>query len=153
MFTACFLLINGMQVITSRMLDSRKTFVVGLTMIAGLGIEIFPHFADAAPAMLKPIVGSSLVFGTLLAFSMNVVFPIGLRQKVSLLFDPACDASDRLDTFLDEQGAKWGARRDIINRAGFALHQLHEAVADHCEPRGPIRIEASFDEFMQHQRL
>ena len=147
MFTACFLLINGMQVITSRMLDSRKTFVVGLTMIAGLGIEIFPHFADAAPAMLKPIVGSSLVFGTLLAFSMNIVFRIGLRQKVSLLFDPARDASDRLDTFLDEQGAKWGARRDIINRAGFALHQLVEAVADHCEPRGPIRIEASFDEF------
>jgi NCS2 family nucleobase:cation symporter-2 len=147
MFTACFLLINGMQVITSRMLDSRKTFVVGLTMIAGLAVEIFPRLTDSAPAMLRPILGSSLVFGTLLAFTMNIIFRIGLRQRVMLSFDPARDERERLDLFLEEQGAKWGARRDIINRAGFALHQLVEAVVDHCKVRGPVRIEASFDEF------
>ena len=147
MFTACFLLINGMQVITSRMLDSRKTFVVGLTIVAGLAVEIFPHIADNAPALLRPIVGSSLVFGTVLAFTLNIVFRIGVRQKVALLFDPAQDDASSLDDFLDEHGAKWGARRDIITRANFALHQLAEAVTDHCDVRGPIRIEASFDEF------
>lgn len=147
MFTACFLLINGMQVVTSRMLDSRKTFVVGLTIVAGLGIEIFPHIADDAPIFLKPILGSSLVFGTVLAFTMNVVFRIGLRQKVSLLYDPAHDDFSKLDNFLDEYGAKWGARRDIINRASFALHQAVETASDHCNVRGPIRIDASFDEF------
>src|SRR5262249_21544347 len=45
LFSACFLLINGMQVITSRMLDSRKTFVVGLAIAASLGVEFFPHIA------------------------------------------------------------------------------------------------------------
>jgi NCS2 family nucleobase:cation symporter-2 len=147
MFTACFLLINGMQLITSRMLDSRKTFVVGLTIVAGLAIEIFPHVADGAPSMLQPILGSSLVFGTVLAFTMNIVFRLGLRQKVSLLFEPAQDDVSKLDNFLDEYGAKWGARRDIINRASFAMHQAVEAAADHCNVRGPIRIDASFDEF------
>jgi NCS2 family nucleobase:cation symporter-2 len=147
MFTACFLLINGMQLITSRMLDSRKTFVVGLTIVAGLAIEIFPHIADFAPPVLKPILGSSLVFGTVLAFTMNIVFRLGLRQKVSLLFDPAGDDVSKLDSFLDEYGAKWGARRDIISRAGFAIHQAVEAATDHCNVRGPIRIDASFDEF------
>jgi NCS2 family nucleobase:cation symporter-2 len=147
MFTACFLLINGMQLITSRMLDSRKTFVVGLTIVAGLAIEIFPHIADGAPAMLQPVLGSSLVFGTVLAFTMNIVFRIGLRQKVSLLLEPAEDNVSKLDDFLDEYGAKWGARRDIISRAGFAMHQAVEAATDHCNVRGPIRIDASFDEF------
>jgi NCS2 family nucleobase:cation symporter-2 len=146
-FTACFLLINGMQVITSRMLDSRKTFVVGLTIVAGLAVEIFPEIARAAPALLKPILGSSLVFGTVLAFGMNIVFRLGLRQTVALLFDPTEDNASRLDDFLDEHGGKWGARRDIISRANFALHQLTEAVSDHCQVRGPIQIEATFDEF------
>jgi NCS2 family nucleobase:cation symporter-2 len=97
--------------------------------------------------MLKPILGSSLVFGTVLAFTMNIVFRIGLRQKVSLLFEPAQDDVSKLDNFLDEYGAKWGARRDIISRAGFAIHQAVETAADHCSVRGPIRIDASFDEF------
>ncbi len=147
MFTACFLLINGMQLITSRMLDSRKTFVVGLTIVAGLAIEIIPHIGDLAPPVFKPILGSSLVFGTLLAFTMNIVFRIGLRQKVSLLLEPAEDNVSKLDNFLDEYGAKWGARRDIISRAGFAMHQAVEAATDHCNVRGPIRIDARFDEF------
>ena len=38
-------------------------------------------------------------------------------------------------------------RRDIVARASFALHQFVEAIADHCNARAPIRIEASFDEY------
>jgi NCS2 family nucleobase:cation symporter-2 len=78
---------------------------------------------------------------------MNIVFRLGLRQKVSLLLEPAEDKVSKLDDFLDEYGAKWGARRDIISRAGFAMHQAVEAATDHCNVRGPIRIDASFDEF------
>jgi xanthine permease XanP len=147
MFTSCFLLINGMQVITSRILDSRKTFVVGLTIAAGLAVEIFPHIGDSAPAFLKPILGSSLVFGTLVAFVMNIVFRIGLQQKVSLSFDATRDDMSKLDDFIDAHGAHWGARRDIIMRARFALRQLVEAATDHGDIRGPFRIDASFDEF------
>lgn len=147
MFTACFLLINGMQAITSRMLDGRKTFVVGLTIVGGLAVAIFPHLADDVPPLAKPIFDSSLVFGAVLAFVLNIVFRIGIKQKVALSFDTARGKAADLDTFLEEQGAKWGARRDIIDRARFALHQCTEAIADHCEVRAPIAIEASFDEF------
>jgi xanthine permease XanP len=147
MFTSCFLLINGMQTITSRMLDSRKTFVVGLTIVGGLAVETVPHLSQGAPIMIKPIFDSALVFGTLLAFMLNIVFRIGIRQKVGLLFDVASGKASELDDFLEGNGAKWGARRDIIDRGKFALHQGVEAIADHCAVRAPLRIEASFDEF------
>jgi NCS2 family nucleobase:cation symporter-2 len=146
LFTACFLLINGMQVITSRMLDSRKTFVVGLTIVASLAVELFPHIADNAPALIRPITGSSLVLGTVLALIMNMAFRVGLRQKVAVSFDPAQDEKLKLDNFLDEHGANWGARRDIIIRARFALLQVVEA-ATQSDVRSPFHIEASFDEF------
>jgi len=147
MFTACFLLINGIQTITSRMLDSRKTFIVGLTIIGALTVETFPQMADQLPEMLKPLVGSALVFGTVLAFVLNLVFRLGIRQKVSLLFDTTSGHVGELDDFLDANGARWGARRDIIDRAKFALHQAVEAIADHCAAAAPVRIEARFDEF------
>ena len=147
LFSACFLLINGMQVITSRMLDSRKTFVVGLTIAASLAVELFPRIADNSPAIIKPIVGSSLVFGTVLALTMNMMFRVGLRQKVAVVFDPTEDEISRLDNFLDQHGANWGARRDIIMRARFALLQVVEAATHQRDVRAPFQIEASFDEF------
>lgn len=147
MFTACFLLINGIQTIASRMLDSRKTFIVGLTLIGALAVETFPQMADRLPEMLRPVLGSALVFGTVLAFVLNLVFRIGVRQRVSVLFDAISGHFAELDDFLDVNGARWGARRDIIDRAKFALHQAVEAIADHCAVEAPVRIAASFDEF------
>src|SRR4030095_2320704 len=60
-FATCFLLVNGMQMITSRMLDTRKTLVIGLAMIAGLAVEVFPSLVAAAPRGLAPLMASSLV--------------------------------------------------------------------------------------------
>ena len=146
-FTSCFLMAHGMQAITSRMLDSRKIFVIGLAIIGALVVEILPGlFKDVSP-LIRPIFGSSMVFGTVLALLFNLLFRIGVKQRVEMVYDPGEDTFETLDDFLDEQGAKWGARRDIIERANFALHQLTEAVTDHCQVRAPIRIQASFDEF------
>jgi len=146
-FTSCFLLINGMQTVTSRMLDSRKTFVVGLTIVGGLAVQAFPNLGIGTPAAMRPILSSSLVFGTLLAFMLNLVFRLGIRQKVTLV----CQASDgpRLgsDDFLELNGAKWGARRDVIHRAQFALHQAIDVIIHDFGITTPVRIEASFDEF------
>jgi NCS2 family nucleobase:cation symporter-2 len=35
----------------------------------------------------------------------------------------------------------------VIARASFAAQQLVEVIADTCEPRGPIVLSGSFDEF------
>jgi xanthine permease XanP len=34
-----------------------------------------------------------------------------------------------------------------MSRASFAAHQTVEAVVEHCSPRGPIKLRASYDEF------
>jgi NCS2 family nucleobase:cation symporter-2 len=48
------------------------------------------------------------------------------------------------EQFLTEQGARWAARRDVLNRAVFGVVQLLEVVGS---LPGRIEIEASFDEF------
>ena len=146
-FAACFILINGLQAITSRMLDARRTLVIGLALSAGFAAEIFPDMADRLP-VLKPVVGSSLVLGTLTALLLNLLFLLGQRQRVAMSIDPSsADALTEVKEFFDAQGRSWGARHDIMERASFGVSQAVESIREMWEPRGPIRIDARFDEF------
>jgi NCS2 family nucleobase:cation symporter-2 len=146
-FAACFILINGLQAITSRMLDARRTLVIGLALSAGFAAEIFPDMADRLPA-LKSIVGSSLVLGTFTALLLNLLFLLGQRKHVAMSIDPSsADALTEVKEFFDAQGRSWGARHDIMERASFGVSQAVESIREIWEPHGPIRIHARFDEF------
>jgi NCS2 family nucleobase:cation symporter-2 len=48
---------------------------------------------------------------------------------------------------MEAQGAAWGARRDVIDRARFSLVQAIETIVEGCDPQGPLDIETAFDEF------
>ena len=39
LFSACFVIISGLQTITSRMLDARRTIVIGLAIASGVAAE------------------------------------------------------------------------------------------------------------------
>ncbi len=146
-FVSCFILIGGMQIITSRMLDARKTIVIGLSVGAGLAVLMFPAAAAAAPAWVRPLLDSALVTGTVIAFGLNLLFRLGVRQRVSLELEPAGDYPQAIQDFFTQRGKSWGARPDVIRRAIFGVTQLTEAVIENCAPQGRLTIEASFDEF------
>jgi xanthine permease XanP len=147
-FVACFLLINGIQTIASRMLDARRTLVIGLAMSAGITAEIAPDLISSMPAVIAPIFSSSLVLGAITALLLNLLFRIGQRQRAGLAVEPGtADALTLVREFLDAQGRSWGARRDIMERVSFGVSQAVETIQDLWEPRGPIRIDAKFDEF------
>jgi xanthine permease XanP len=153
LFSACFVLISGLQTITSRMLDARRTLVIGLGIASGVAAEILPGFATDIPNSLQPIVGSSIVLGTITALLLNGVFRIGQRRRVTLALDPAAaDAVAEVKEFFDAAGG-WGAPPDVMVRVAFGINQAIEAIREHCEPQGPITIEAHFDEFNLDVRI
>jgi len=78
---------------------------------------------------------------------LNAVFRIGVRSRVTFMFDPGVDSPDVIRSFLEQQGAKWAARRDVIERAIFGTAQAAESIAENSRLEGPIQIEVSFDEF------
>jgi len=147
LFTIFFIVVNGLQVITSRLLDTRRTLVIGVAIIAGIAIEVFPVIASGAPPNLAPLIGSSFVFSTLIALLLNLVFRIGVKQTATIQVESAPLEPVKLDQFLDAHGATWGARRDVIDRAKFNLAQSLEVILDSCDPQGAVDVGASFDEF------
>ena len=153
LFSAAFVFVNGLQIITSRMLDIRRTLVIGLSFMAGLCVELSPGVFATLPAGLQPFTGSALVLGTMVALVLNLVFRIGVRKTETLAVAPGPIDTGRITDFLEEHGAVWGARRDVIDRASFNLAQSLETIVEGCEPNGPLEVRASFDEFSLDLRV
>jgi xanthine permease XanP len=148
LFAACFILVNGIQTMSSRMLDARRTLVIGLAISAGITAEVVPAMTTEVPPILAPIVSSSLVAGTITAFLLNLLFRLGQRQRVTLTIDPdEANAMKQVLDFFEERGRAWGARRDIMARVAFGISQAFDTIRDVCDSRSPIRIDANFDEF------
>jgi xanthine permease XanP len=143
-FTSAFVFTSGLQMITTRLLDARKVLVIGfsfaMAVMADANRDVFANL----PAALQPIFDNSLVLGTVCAVLLNLIMRIGVRQRVTMQLAAGHANRDAIEQFLTEQGGRWGARRDIINRAIFGVVQVLEVVGDISEG---AEVTASFDEF------
>jgi xanthine permease XanP len=153
LFAATFIFINGLEIMTSRLLDARRTLVIGLSFMVGMGVDFFPGFFGKLPPAALALFGSSLVFGTLTALALNLLFRLGVRRTEKLVVDVARVDSVAIESFMEAQGAAWGARRDVIDRASFNLNQSIETIVEGCNPQGPLEVEATFDEFNLNVRV
>ena len=147
LFTSVFIMIGGVQIISTRVLDSRRTLVIGMGMMAFFVVSVFPSTFSDVPHWVQPLVGSPLVLATLVALALNLVFRLGIRRKVTMSVDPAAADYQEVANFVERNAAIWGARRDVVTRVEFAVQQAVEAIVEYCRPTGPIAVEISYDEF------
>jgi xanthine permease XanP len=146
-YVACYMIVAGIQVITSRMLDARRIFVVGIALIFGLSVDMVPGLYDNVPDLIQPLFSSSLAISTVLVVFLNLLFRIGITKRQLLELTPAADGSQKIFEFMETQGGVWGARRDVIMRATAALNEFAESAAGLGLVKGKAQAEVSFDEF------
>jgi xanthine permease XanP len=149
-FVSAFIFSNGLQMITARMLDARKTTVIGFSFALAMMADIYRDLFSSAPPFLRPIVDNSLVLGTVSAVLLNLVMRIGVRRRVTLAMPVQDLKAATVEKFLVENGARWAARRDVMDRAVFGAVQVLEVIG---QPAGKVGIEASFDEFNLDLRI
>jgi xanthine permease XanP len=147
LFSSCFINVSAMQVMTSRMMDARRTLVIGIALLLALSRFVFPSFYAAAPSLLQPAVSSPLVIGLIGALVLNLVFRIGVKQSASIGYTPGVDPLSKLEEFAEHQGAVWGARRDVIERVVRALIETAESLEILIAPGKTARVTMTFDEY------
>jgi xanthine permease XanP len=150
LFLAAFVLTSGLQMITARMLDSRRTIVIGVSFAMAVMADIYRDAFTTLPPVLQPVFGNSLVLGTTCAVLLNLIMRIGVRKRESLILESGPLNREIVEKFLSEQGGRWAARREVINRATFGLVQVLELISGRP---GGVEIEASFDEFSLELRV
>jgi len=147
LMAATFIFVNGLEIMTSRLLDARRTFVIGLSFMGGLGVDFIPDAFTRFPQWIQPLLVSSIVLGSVVALLLNGVFRLGVRRTQRIMVEPARIDPAAIEAYMETSGAEWGARRDVIDRASFNLSQSVEVIVESCNPQSPLEIEATFDEF------
>lgn len=139
-------LIAGMQIIMSRMMEARHTYIIGMSLLFGLSADAMPGAYANLPNWLRPLFASGLTLATTMVVLLNMVFRLGTSRRHSMQIAAGEDA-ERIYTFLEEFGAEWGARREVIERAVSAVVEFYEMVFLMELAMGSISIETVYDEF------
>ncbi|MEI6559798.1 MAG: solute carrier family 23 protein [Rhodospirillaceae bacterium] len=148
LFTGCLVIMNGLSMIMSRVIDMRKTVVVGVSMVLGIGHDIFPQLFLSAPTWVQPFVESSVVLSILAALLLNGLFRLGVRKVVATGFSPGPEAAEQMYRFLQGQGGIWAARQEVIQRAIRGVSEFAEVSPLLVEPGDGVAVTAAFDEYL-----
>jgi NCS2 family nucleobase:cation symporter-2 len=141
-----FIFPAGMQVCTSRMLDFRKMFVLGLALAFGMAVDIVPGISKTWPGWLAQLFNSPIAMASLIAIILTLLFRIGIASHQIIEFELK-DYPDRLALFMEENGEAWGARREVIHRVLFALEELMQILEAEKLVSGQVKLDVSFEEF------
>lgn len=145
MYAVSFMVVAGLQIINSRMMDIRKTFVVGLSFLIGLS-ALIPGFYEHIPDIIKPVFSSTLSLATISVILLNLVLRIGIKSSSIFSINPRENTAQKIFEIMREQGGAWGARPEIITRATSALNEGIEAISILNPQLNSIDVKVSFDE-------
>ena len=153
MFVASFIIVGGIKIITSRLLDSRKIITIGLALIAGIGNDMLYMASDGNSEVLFSPLSTTVAAALLVAIGLNTLFCLNIHKKVNrtLVMDDAWPQN--LNSILWNLGHQWGARVEVVHRLNHAAHELLEAIytydlMDLNSQKPAVELKAVFDEYV-----
>jgi len=129
-FTASFMIAGGIQIIVSRNIDSRATYVVGVSLLLGLAREIFPAYFKQAAPLLHLFTGSMMSIGVMSAFLLNLIFRIGATRSATFEFENAETPPAGIERLLRARGRAWSVPADVVDRAVTSTGQVMQHLVD-----------------------
>lgn len=147
LFILSFTVVAGFQIIMSRMLDNRKTFLVGFSLILGLMVDIVPEAFKTLPHALHTIFYSSLSTAAISAVILNLIFRLGIASKARLELVGDQRTAQNVFEFMGKHGAAWGARKDVIHTAITVISEFVECILPAVMDDDKIILRICFDEY------
>jgi xanthine permease XanP len=145
-FLSCSLLMSGVTIISSRLLDTRKTYTLGVAFAFAVGTPPLVRIGADLPGWVAPVIASPLLAAALVALLLNPVLRLGIRKRLTLTVPPGGLPSRDIADFITRAGSVWGARREVIEQAQGAIVECLDAIADAGLAEGDIRLMLTFNE-------
>jgi NCS2 family nucleobase:cation symporter-2 len=131
----------------SRNIDTRMTYVIGISLVLGLSKDVYRAYFDHLPAFLHPLTGSMLSLTLIVALVLNLLFRIGIRRRDAFVFEDKDLAMDKFAAFLQARGKTWSVSGDMIERATSSTMQVLEHISSaRLVQQGMTRAVVSYDE-------
>lgn len=152
-FLSCSLMISGVSIMNSRLLDNRKTFTLGIAFAFAVATSSLIRTEAVLPNWMEPVLVSPLLAAALVAIILNPILRLGIRQRVELVVPAGGLPHEDVAKFITGAGAAWGARRDVIERTQGIISECLDAVVDAELADGPVRLWLGFNELKLDARI
>lgn len=149
MFVASFIIVGGIKIITSRLLDTRKIVTIGLSLILAIGHDavLTAHFGRPEGTVLSPL-ANTVTVALLVAITLNALFQLKVQKSVARTIDLAEQWQQTASELIWHLGHQWGARPEVIRRLDHGLHELLDAIyAYNLSTEPVVALRATFDEY------
>ena len=148
-YSICFMVMTGIEIMMSRMMDTRKFFIIGFSFIFGLGASTLTAIPMAeSQTWLATLLTSPLTLSTIMAIALTLLFRIRIAQQREITILPGIqNLGDTVFLFIDRNGGAWGARRDVMYRAGSSLFEFLEHGFTSGLMKAGATVRMSFDEY------
>lgn len=155
MFVASFIVVGGMKITTSRLIDNRKTIILGIALVAGIGHDTILTQVSGIPTQLEPFLATSLSVTVLLAIFLNALFRIGIHRTETRTIRLDESWVEQVSRLIWHLGHQWNASRDVVRRLDHAIHELHDVLVGHDLVTGEpeVEVRTRFDEYQCEIRV
>ena len=150
MFIGSFIIVGGLKILTSRLLDNRKTITLGLAIVAGLGHEtMLTRVMGDLPSWLDSVFATSLSVCVLTAVGLNTLFRIGSKKKLSHEVVVEDDWHESVNRLIWSLGHEWTARPEVVARLDHVANELIDTIVSNGLIQGEpkVHISTRFDEY------
>ncbi|HJJ35803.1 MAG TPA: purine/pyrimidine permease [Methanocorpusculum sp.] len=92
-YAVVFVMMSGITSIASRVLDSRRIFVVLLPILFGVSSAVCPYLYTSLPEWAEYFLASPLTAGSVAAVVLGLLLKIGIPHRKTLSITPSSDVS------------------------------------------------------------
>lgn len=125
-YVSGFIMAQGLQLATARLLDTRRMLVVAFGLCAGIVEASAPQaFLKAVPALASP-----LAAGALVAFLTHLITLPLVRRKDDWAFSFGPDFTLGFRRWIEELGGKWALKGDTLHSVNQALPELFDVLRE-----------------------
>jgi hypothetical protein len=121
-YVAGFIMAQGSQLVTARLLDTRRMLIVAFGLSSGLAVAVAPQAFVAS----VPVLASPLSVGALVAFLMNLFTLPMVSRRSEIILPLDGEALTKVEEWVREVAGAWALKA----QTGIAVEQSLLELAD-----------------------
>ncbi len=154
-YAAVYMVVSGMSLILNRVLNDRRIFIIGFSVVLGLTSALLPGVYAGTSPLLRPILESPLTVSTLVAIVLTQVLRFGAALRTSFELElgdtrnesvQEVEVNRTLRKALEDIAAEVGAARPFVDRAIDVTAELLAAMRIAGCVEGAIRLAARIED-------
>jgi xanthine permease XanP len=146
-FNGASMLMGGIQIVMSRPVTTRSTFIVGISLLFALSRRVYPQFFALLPQWTNAFTDSILSIAVVSCVLLNLVFLIGERRTKTMVLGTGDGKT--FSHFSDEfraQAKVWQVSVADADRAVSSMSELLRLIEEGECANGPITTSVSYDD-------